>query len=250
MRVRSLTVCAVMTALLLAVQYALSAVSGVELVTVLLLAFSYCFGARMGTTAAAAFSLLRCLLYPFSPTALVLYLLYYPAFAFVFGMLGKREKPLSFWACPCLLLCLGGACLYFAVAGVPVSVLNAARLSGMLWALFALFAALFLFSLVLPCAGRGSAWRETASLAALAALFTVCFTLIDDVLTPLWYGYAPDAAVAYFYAGFLAMVPQTICAVVSVCLLFPPLKQVFCLQRRAYGKKPPVNVGRNGKDMI
>lgn len=87
----------VMAALLLAVQYALSGVAGVELVTPLLLAYACTFGAVRGAAAAAAFSLLRCLLYGFAPNVVVLYLLYFPAFGALFGMLGRllARRPLS-----------------------------------------------------------------------------------------------------------------------------------------------------------
>ena len=116
-----------------------------------------------------------------------------------------------------------------AVIGIPVSVLYRARLTGMLWALFGVLAALLALYVVLLCVGGKAKrfGRETASVTALAALCTVCFTLLDDVLTPLWYGYTWDAAVAYFYTGFFSMLPQTLCTVVSVLLLFEPLKRIF-----------------------
>ena len=82
-------VVAVFTALLLAAQYALWFVKGVELVTVLLLVFSYRFGVRCGVLSAVAFSLLRCLLFGFFPNVVLLYLLYYPLFAACFGLLGN-----------------------------------------------------------------------------------------------------------------------------------------------------------------
>ena len=78
----------VMTALLLASQFVLAAVQGVEIVTVLLLSFCVAFGARRGMAVATAFSLMRCLLYGFFPNVVVLYLVYYNLFAVVFGLLG------------------------------------------------------------------------------------------------------------------------------------------------------------------
>ena len=122
-------------------------------------------------------------------------------------------------------------------------VLNLGRL-----AVFGVMSALLVLYIVLLCVGgKGARFgRETASLAALAAFCTVWFTLLDDVLTPLWYGYTLDAAIAYFYTGFLAMLPQTVCAAVSVVVLFPVLKRIF---GRA-GKRPPSNIGRTDKDMV
>lgn len=85
-------VAAVFSALLLGAQYALWFVKGVEVVTVLLLVFSYRFGVRCGVLSAVAFSLLRCLLFGFFPNVVILYLLYYPLFAACFGFLGNALR--------------------------------------------------------------------------------------------------------------------------------------------------------------
>lgn len=161
-------VVAVFTALLLAAQYALWFVKGVELVTVLLLVFSYRFGVRCGVLSAVAFSLLRCLLFGFFPNVVLLYLLYYPLFAACFGLLGNALHRRT---------------------GVRVQML----------------------------------------LTALAVLFTALFTLLDDAVTPLLYGYTKEAALAYFLASFPTMAVQTVCAAVTVLLLFRPL--LFVLKR-------------------
>lgn len=229
-------VCAVMTALLIAVQYALGFLPGVELVTALLLAFCYVFGVRHGMTVATAFSLVRCLLFGFYPNVLLLYLVYFNAFALLFGLLGARQKPVAVWVCPVLVALLAAGCLAGALAELPVSILMRGRLAGMFWALFGTLAAILALYVVLAvCGGRVRSYRESASLAALAALCCVFFTLLDDVITPLWYGYSADAALAYFYAGFFAMLPQTVCAAVSVLILFEPLRRVFV--RAAAGAK-------------
>ncbi len=226
---RTLTASAVMTALLIAVQFAFGFVSGVELVTVFLLSFCYAFGALAGVLTALSFSLLRCFLYGFYPNVLLLYLLYYPIFALCFGLMGSKSKPLPVWVCPLLLTGLAAFCGYFAAAGVKVSVLYQTKISVMLWVLFAILCALsaLYFIVLLKGGKREREGREVASVTALAAFFTVCFTLADDVISPLWYGYSAQAAIAYFYTGFLAMIPQTVCTAVSVFLLFFPLKKVF-----------------------
>ena len=161
-------VVAVFTALLLAAQYALWFVKGVELVTVLLLVFSYRFGVRCGVLSAVAFSLLRCLLFGFFPNVVLLYLLYYPLFAACFGVFGNVLHHRT---------------------GVRVQML----------------------------------------LTVLAVLFTALFTLLDDALTPLLYGYTKEAALAYFLASLPTMAVQTVCAAVTVLLLFRPL--FFVLKR-------------------
>ena len=62
---------------------------------------------------------------------------------------------------------------------------------------------------------------------ALACIGTVCFTLFDNILTPLWYAYTPKAARLYFYASLPFMIPQVICTAVTVGVLFLPLARIF-----------------------
>ena len=57
-------------ALLIAVQLALFAVPGVELITVLLASYAFCMGVRRGVIAAVSFSLLRQLVFGFYPKCL------------------------------------------------------------------------------------------------------------------------------------------------------------------------------------
>ena len=82
----------VFTALLIGVQFILSGVAGVELVTVLLLCFCYKYGVRQGILVANAFSLLRCFVFGFFPNVIILYLIYYNLFALLFGCIGKKFK--------------------------------------------------------------------------------------------------------------------------------------------------------------
>jgi hypothetical protein len=89
-RAKTVALISMCTALLIGGQFVLSGVVGVEIVTVLLLCFSYCFGCRMGIAIATAFSLLRCLFFGFFVNVVVLYLIYYNLFALFFGWIGKR----------------------------------------------------------------------------------------------------------------------------------------------------------------
>lgn len=224
MTTRRIAASAVMVALLIAMQYVLQFVVGVELVSVLLLCFCYTFGVWCGLMTATAFSILRCLLFGFSPNVVVLYLVYYNLFALVFGIAARRRPPV--WLCPVLLAILAALCCYFAAAGVPVSILYRKKLSAMLWVLFGIITAILIFYIAL-IVFKKSGGRELATVTALAAFMTVCMTLLDDIVTPLFLGYSADAALAYFYTGFLAMLPQTICVSLSVLLLFYPLKAAF-----------------------
>lgn len=155
---------AVFVALTIAAQLCLSFVPGVEVVTVLFITFSFAFGCRRGIVAATAFSLLRQLVFGFSPTVLALYLVYYNLLALLFGFLGWRSK-------------------------------------------------------ITP--------QKLVWLTILACLCTICFTMMDNLITPLWYGYSKRALKIYFYASLSFMIPQVICTAVSVGILFLPLVKIF-----------------------
>lgn len=163
---RFITVTAIFTAILICVQLALSGIAGVELVTVFLLAFCFSTGVKSGITVAVCFSTLRCFLFGFYPSVIILYLVYYTGFAAFFGFLGNRFK-------------------------------REATFSALIWATI------------------------------LSTAFTAIFTLLDDIITPLFYGFDFNAAKAYFYASLPFMLSQCICAVVSVIVLFIPLCKVF-----------------------
>ena len=64
-------------------------------------------------------------------------------------------------------------------------------------------------------------------LTAIACACTVCFTMLDNIITPLWYGYSGRVLKLYFYASFSVMIPQVICTAVSVGILFYPLVKIF-----------------------
>lgn len=154
----------VFVALTIAVQLCLSFLPGVELVTVLFVAFSFAFGCKRGMAAATVFSLLRQLVFGFYPTVLVLYLIYYNGLALLFGGLGRRRK----------------------------------------------------------LTAKTIVW-----LTAVACVCTACFTLLDNILTPLWYGYSGRVLKIYFTASLSVMIPQVVCTAVSVGVLFLPLVKLF-----------------------
>lgn len=174
---KEISVVALFSAMLIGVQYALSGIHGVELVTVFLLCFSYAFGARRGAIAALAFALLRNLVFGFFPTVVILYCVYYPCFALLCGTLGGLLE-----------------------RGVRNRIL------------------------------------KTVIMVACAVVMTVFFTLLDDVITPLFYGFTRDATVAYFYQALPIMSMQCVSVAVSVSCLFLPLSAVFIrLKRSIFG---------------
>lgn len=151
---------AVFTAMAIGVQYALSAIPFVEIVTLLFAVYSYAFGGLRGALAAVAFALLRQLLFGVFPVVLILYLIHFPLLALAFGALRKT------------------------------------RLSG---------------------------WKLLAAAVALAVTFTVGFTLLDNLLTPLYYSYTPRAARAYFNASMPFLIGQSVCVAATMGSLFLPL---------------------------
>lgn len=157
---------AMSVALLIAGQMALSMVTGVEIVTVILLCLSFYYGIRTGLAIATTFSLLRCFFFGFQINVIVLYLIYYNLFALFFGWLGKRFT------------------------------------------------------------GKITLLRIGIIVAA-AVVFTILFTLLDDVITPLVFGFHGNAAKVYFIQSLTAMIPQAICAAVTVSILFAPLLRVI-----------------------
>jgi hypothetical protein len=88
-RTRDLVTVALCAAMLIGAQLVLSGVAGVEIVTPLLLCFAYSFGPWRGCAIATLFSLLRCFVFGFHINILILYLIYFNAFALFFGWIGK-----------------------------------------------------------------------------------------------------------------------------------------------------------------
>lgn len=165
---REVAYVAVMTALLIAAQYALAAVAGIELVTALFLPFCTVFGVRRGCMVATCFSLLRCLLWGFAVNVIALYLIYYNLFALVFGLLGRALRTLS-----------------------PP--------------------------------------RRLVCTAVAAAFMTACFTLVDDLVSPLILGmrFAP-----YFYASLAVLAVQPAFAAASCAVLYLPLERALRTLRK------------------
>ncbi|MBE6976138.1 MAG: hypothetical protein E7439_02935 [Ruminococcaceae bacterium] len=157
---------AMCVALLIGSQLALSSISGIEIVTVMMLCFCFCFGISHGIAIATTFSLLRCFLFGFQINVIVLYLIYYNLFAVFFGWLGRRfSGEMSF--------------------------------------------------------------VKTVIIVASAVVFTVLFTLLDDVITPLLFAFHPNAAMAYFLQSLYAVIPQSICTLVTVSVCFHPITKVI-----------------------
>lgn len=231
MSARDVARCAVMTALLIAIQYVLGFVPGVELVTVTFAAFCAVFGAKCGIFTAISFSLLRCLLYGFVLNIVLLYLIYYTIFAALFGTASVHKLPAKMSAALLIAMSLAGAVI--AIKGLPVSALYSTGLRIMVAVLSVILAIFVIGGLCISDKllkkVRFVEIDEILSATALAAVLTVFFTLLDDCITPLMLGFSREAATAYFYAGFLTMIPQAVCVTLSMILIYPPL--IYALRR-------------------
>lgn len=225
---------AVAAALLIAAQLALSAAQGVEVVTVMLLSFSYVFGVWCGVFSALTFSLLRCFIFGFYPSVIVLYIIYYPAFALVCGLLGRisnsfYESKRALFIAAVNIICLSAAAGATATAATgaihvapaaDIAINTAFYILG--GAFLALAATCNLTAVFLKGDKRANSLKVICA-TGVAALFTICFTLLDDVITPLFMGMTQQTALTYFFVSFTAMLPQTICAIVTVSTLFLPV---------------------------
>ena len=227
---------AILCALLIGGQYVFSFVAGGEVVTVILACFAYVAGVKPGVMCAVSFSLLRCFIFGFYPNVIILYLIYYPAFAATFGFMGKSgDASEAFFAVAVNVFLIAVAALCFTAyftGAIAVSRILKATLNAFLWVIFALSVALLTAFDALLFAKKRTVKTTSAALkliayATVAAVFTVIFTLLDDVITPLVSGYGQGAWDAYFYGSFAAMLPQTVCAIVTVTTLFLPLTGLF-----------------------
>lgn len=88
---KKITISALFIVILICSQLCLSSLAGIEIVTVLFLAYSFYFGIKMSLITATAFSLLRCLVFGFYPTVIILYLIYYNLFGLFFAFVGKKD---------------------------------------------------------------------------------------------------------------------------------------------------------------
>lgn len=225
---------AVTCALLIAVQYALSAVPGVECVTVVLLCASYCFGPWFGGVTGLAFSLLRCIIFGFAPAAIILYCIYFPMFGIIFGLTGRLGGELDVIkkiAVNVALAALTAAAFFAAGLDViKISRIYKEMCDALLYTLGSLFFALIAAFDILWIKSRGKNGERALFLffiVTAAAMCTICFTLLDDVISPLMLGMTFEGALVYFYASFTAMLPQTLCTIVTVGLMFYPLTAIF-----------------------
>ncbi len=72
---------------------------------------------------------------------------------------------------------------------------------------------------------------KLSQITLVACLSTACFSVLDGLITSLWYSYSWTVAKAYFFAALPVAIPQIICAATTVFLLFLPLRKIFTAAR-------------------
>ena len=86
---------------------------------------------------------------------------------------------------------------------------------------------------LLPRWCKWTGWKLLLIATLLAAATAACFTLLDNLLTPWYYGYTPKTAQIYFTASIPFLIGQTVCACVSVAALFLPLTKALFFAKKA-----------------
>ena len=69
--------------------------------------------------------------------------------------------------------------------------------------------------------------KKVIVLTITACVFTILFTLIDDIITPLYYGFTLNATKAYFIASIPVMLPQIVCTIITCALFIYPLSKLL-----------------------
>ena len=169
-KTKEIALIGVYVALLIGGQVALSAISGIEVVTVLLASFAFYFGIKRSLIVAVAFSILRCFLFGFMPSVIILYLIYYPLFVTIFGLIGNRFK-------------------------------------------------------------HKATPKHHVLVIMVAVLCVVLFTALDNLITPLYYGFDRNSAIGYATTSLYATLPQVIFAIITLSVFFRPLLKLFEISR-------------------
>jgi hypothetical protein len=83
------------------------------------------------------------------------------------------------------------------------------------------------FSLLGRAFNRKVSVKAIVCLTVTAVIFTVFFTALDNVVTPMFYGFSNRVWKIYATASFATVIPQVICSAITVPLLSYPLIKIF-----------------------
>lgn len=79
---------------------------------------------------------------------------------------------------------------------------------------------------------RGEPLKRFPCVLVIAIVCAFLFTIIDDVITPLWYGFGKQQAIAYFYASMPIMLTQAVSVGITMAVGFLPLCKAFGIIKR------------------
>ena len=223
---KHIAVIAMTVALLIGGQFALSFEAGVEVVSLILCVFCVTFGIRDGVVAAVAFSFLRCFVFGFYPTVIVLYMIYYPIFAFVLALYGKYLNSVFYGK-------RGTACNSVKENNAGKSSCDGVLSDGDLNENNS-----DKKSKSSPNRkGNGKKVFAVVVLVIICAALTASFTMIDNVITPLMLGFGENSARAYFFSSLPTLATHCTCVTISLAALFyPTYKSVYSLKRKMFGE--------------
>lgn len=66
----------------------------------------------------------------------------------------------------------------------------------------------------------------------MSVVMTIMFTALDNAITPLWYAFDWTATKAYWIFSLTAVVPQVICSLATMIIIFPILIKVYSITER------------------
>lgn len=84
-----------------------------------------------------------------------------------------------------------------------------------------------IFGLIGKAFSSKLSWGAVVVCVVLTAVLTACFTLLDDIISPLYYGFSQKATKAYFIASLPIMATQVVVSSITVALLIFPLYKCF-----------------------
>ena len=93
-----------------------------------------------------------------------------------------------------------------------------------------------LFAVVAHFAGKLLSNRSPIKQVVFSSLICLCmtliFTLLDDIVTPLFFSFDKKAFIAYFYQSIPTCLIQCACTVMTISFAFYPLKKAFTYLRK------------------
>lgn len=75
-------------------------------------------------------------------------------------------------------------------------------------------------------------WKSLWWLTLVACICTICFSVLDNIITPLYFGYGKEAAKAWIISSLPFMGTQVVCTAVTILVLFLPLVRAFGIVKR------------------